>query len=207
MATSTSIGNPNVATLLRFLARVADTAPRGAYLEELKRVSSVLPEGASLWARAEEDGALFEESLLADWTRLFRGLSAGYGPRPPYQLVFRPAADEGKALLAIKKLYGSCGLAVSDQVGDRPDHLSLLLDCAAALATDESVTPDSNEGDRGAPLTFEAFALRYLNWVPSFCKEARPYAETEFYRWYFDLLEEVVGGLLAGAREEVPAKS
>lgn len=190
MATYTAHEIRNQAAALRFLARVMDTSPQGEFLEGLRLASSASPEGAVFWMQNEgRDPKDVEQDLRIDWTRLFRGLSAGYGPRPPYKLVYRSVDDEGRAMVAIKRMYADCGMAIADGFKDRPDHASLLLDCAVALL-DEGKAPGQADGQ--ADDRFVEFVQRNLGWIPEFCEEARPYAKTGLYRWYLDTLEAAV---------------
>ncbi len=185
MDATTSSPDNSYAQGIRFVALIARTAPRGAFLENLRAASSTTPEGMRYWEESvEQSDEDVEIELGKDWTRLFRGIAPGYGPCPPYELAWRPQGDDPARLLEFKRLYATRGLGPAEDDHERPDHLSFLLDFAAALVED---------GDQAA---VEQFAAAHLDWIPGFCAQAREHARTSLYRWYLDMLEQTVRTLM-----------
>ena len=163
---------------IRVLASVLTEQPLEGRLELMRQISVGDERAAAFWEEHAGDDAGASIALRVDWTRLFRGLSPATGPRPPYEYLYAPAADEMGALLGIKLTYEAAGLTLGDEARNRPDYLGFELEFAAYL-----LETGNGAGD---------FAIKHLAWVPQFCAEARRYAKTGFFAWYLDMVEACV---------------
>lgn len=175
----------NMANGLRFLARVASNSPQDEFLEELKRVCEVDDEGQTLW-KSENDPEAISIDLRKDWTRLFRGLSPTLGPKPPYEFAYRCNQDTGRALVELKRIYREHGVELSENVHERADHLSIILEFAASLLEKERTMPIPADNPTSL------FVKAHADWIVDFCDEAMDYAQTDFYRWYLHRLHDSI---------------
>lgn len=78
--------------------------------------------------------------LATQWTRLFRGVAPGYGPRPPYEAIYRAkeGGAQGELLLDLGRLYSEAGVALLEGRTERLDYLGLELDVMGLLCSEES---------------------------------------------------------------------
>jgi len=135
-------------------------------------------------AEQPEDDVL--EMMVIDWTRLFRGVSAGYGPPPPYEGLYTAGeSDNLRVPRIVSHCYSENGADIGPESPNRPDYIGLELDFLRFLAELEAQAWE--EGN-------EEQALRYLNtaktflsehlglWHGKFCDVAIKHAKTRFYR-------------------------
>lgn len=165
---------------IRMLASMLNEAPTVDKLPLLRQIAADSKAVQEFWL-----GQLDEESasmaLRVDWTRLFRGLSPNYGPKPPYELVYEPHSDEISGLLSLKQLYNNAGLDIAEDAHNRPDYLGFELEFAAYLL--------EHEGETELGTTYSQFCEQHLSWIRAFCNEAKPFAKTAFYSWHLEALE------------------
>ena len=86
------------------------------------------------WTRVLEALHLTEEGaqgkdLAREFTRLFRGVRPGYGPKPPYESLYRGEKTVmGDIAGEVKTRYREAGLSVEARFkGEPPDHISFEL--------------------------------------------------------------------------------
>jgi TorA maturation chaperone TorD len=125
-----------------------------------------------------------EEAILElkrDWTKLFRGVSPDYGPKPPYEQLFS-GGDIVEVAGALAKEYADYGFGVE---GERHDYIGVELGFLVHLAALADVA--YKKGDTEA---FDAFAEEFDNfledhpkrWFSKFKETSLPHASTDFYR-------------------------
>ena len=112
--------------------------------------------------------------LAVQWTRFFRGVAPGYGPRPPYEAIYRGKEGETHAelLLDLGTLYGVAGVAISADRSERPDHLGLELDLMGLFCSEESgcwSRSDGKEAARWRELQRRLLQEHLFQWVPAYC--------------------------------------
>ena len=134
--------------------------------------------------------------LAKDWTRLFRGVSPGYGPAPPYEGLYMSNDELGLDIIqAVNHWYLENAVGVDSDHPDRPDYLGLELDFVRHLSELEARAWE--EGDeKVATDYFQRRALfiteHIAPWVSRFCKEAKPYAKTGFYRGLIKIIQGAI---------------
>ena len=124
--------------------------------------------------------------LAVQWTRLFRGVAPGYGPRPPYEAMYRGKEGETHAelLLDLGSLYSVAGVAISAGRSERPDHLGLELDLMGLLCSEESgfwSQGNAEEAVRRRDLQRRVLQEHLLLWVPAYCEVILREADVPFY--------------------------
>jgi len=145
--------------------------------------------------RTQPDVAV-QEALAVDWTRLFRGVTPGYGPTPPYEGLFSAEATGHLALMqAIQTLYIENGAALTGTVPNRPDYLGLELAFAGFL--NEAAAAAWERGEAEAAVTLadraQAFVAEHpARWASRFVQEALPKAQTGFYRGLLRLIQAML---------------
>jgi putative dimethyl sulfoxide reductase chaperone len=129
-----------------------------------------------------------EQSLLVDWTRLFRGVQPGYGPRPPFEGVYLGEHENDfKVLESVARFYTKHGVAPAENAGNRPDYIGLELDFLCNLC--ERQADAWEKGDeikaREFQLAEHDFIKNHLGkWGGIFCDRAIAEAKTTFYRGF-----------------------
>lgn len=139
--------------------------------------------------------------LSVDWTRLFRGVSPGNGPPPPYEGVYR--RDDGlgvKIVQQVNKEYFKYGLSISEQHRDRSDYLGYELDFLRHLS--EQVIQVQEGGQIKESKKYQQDLCKFMRehlstWVGDFCAQAAEYAQTGFYSGFLLLLQETVADVTA----------
>ncbi len=197
----------------RFLAGLILRDPEPAFLEELRGGDAVdlfppsvdgpgsdlaaggLGEMRSFLSKQGSrslDEIRIELSVLR--TRLFRGISAGFGPPPPYEALHRSreGTPEGDLLLQVQRFYLDAGAGLPEGYAERADYLGLELELMGFLCEEESTS--SSDGDTAR---FERVRLRQrsflgehlLRWVPAYCRLLAREAGCGFYGGMARLLE------------------
>lgn len=137
-----------------------------------------------------------EQSLLVDWTRLFRGLQPGYGPQPPYEGVYLGENETDlKALESVARFYSKHGVAPAENAGNRPDYIGLELDFLCYLC--EQQADAWEKGDEIQAQEFQLAEHDFLKdhlgrWGAIFCDRAIEEAKTAFYRGYAHLTRAMI---------------
>jgi putative dimethyl sulfoxide reductase chaperone len=137
-----------------------------------------------------------EQSLLVDWTRLFRGLQPGYGPKPPYEGVYLGENENNfKALESVARFYTKHGVTPAENAGNRPDYIGLELDFLCYLCGQQ--TEAWEKGDEGQANNFQMAEYEFLKdhlgrWGAVFCARVIEEARTDFYRGFAHLTKGII---------------
>jgi len=127
-----------------------------------------------------------QKKLAVEWTRLFRGISRGYGPPPPYEGVYRSEDGTGIEIIEeISQIYSENRLRLGHDVFNRPDYIGLEFDFLNHLAETECRywLENNDEKALGAERNYDSFfCLHIKSWVPNFCILAEKEAQTLFYK-------------------------
>lgn len=141
------------------------------------------------------------QDLAVDWTRLFRGLNAAYGPPPPYEGVYKAGDGIGATIVQdVNKAYSKYGLSILGQHRDRSDYLGYELDFIRHLSEQaiHAQQSDQLEKEKLYQNDMCEFLKDHLSvWVGNFCTRAAAYAQTSFYRGFLLLLQETVADVTA----------
>jgi TorA maturation chaperone TorD len=131
------------------------------------------------------------ESLGVDRTRLYRGVAKGYGPPPPYELVWSKKGGDFGVLQSVSRAYREAGLEPPPDIKERLDHISVEMAFLQELAQNEASAWNSGE-DQSASRTLERqrdfMDQHFGEWVPFFIEKAFEYVETDFYRGHLLML-------------------
>ena len=203
------------AKIFLFFANMMNHLPDGALIEELKEIhkagfpdnlfqiglSKSIRQGINeinhyLSKMSETSDKDIELQLAVDWTRLFRGVSKGYGPPPPYEGVYRSQDNIGvETIQVINNYYRKHDVGLENNIQNRPDYLGFEFDFVRHLFEAEAEAWD--DGDQKSAVNFHMEGMRFLAnhiepWVPQFTKEALPYANTEFYKGFLRIMQGVI---------------
>jgi TorA maturation chaperone TorD len=137
------------------------------------------------------DLAKLTEILGVDRTRLYRGVAKGYGPPPPYELVWSKNAEDFGVLQTISRAYREAGLEPPPDIKERLDHISIEMGFLQELAQNE--VSAWNSGDHQTASRTLARQRDFMDhhfgeWVPFFIEKAFEYVETDFYRGHLLML-------------------
>lgn len=190
------LDTPDVA----FVARMSDTR--------------VLPSGPS-WPAGEraDPGALGGLEAMRDYlageinrpaeevcaelavqrTRLFRGVAPGYGPRPPYESVYRRSDSRAQSdvLLQVHGFYREAGAQLPADRSERLDYLGLELDLMRFLSWEEGRSWEEGEeaeATRLRDIQRRFLAHHLLAWVPAYCEAILGEPDVPFYHGVARLL-------------------
>lgn len=126
-----------------------------------------------------------ETALSVDWTRLFRGVSKGYGPPPPFEALYTTKGPSDIEIMrSIKRQYREMGLDMGNALPSRPDYLGTELEFLFILAKQEADAWEKGENDNALSKLqiAERFRVEHLNpWVLKYCDIAQNEAQTSFY--------------------------
>lgn len=141
------------------------------------------------------------QELSVDWTRIFRGISPGYGPPPPYEGVYRNNGGVGAELIQkINKEYMNQGLVISGNRRDRPDYLGYELDFLQFLCEQLAKAAENNQKkeEDNYRKVFINFVSEHLStWVGNFCAKAEKHVQTSFYSAVLMLLNDTISDVAA----------
>jgi Uncharacterized component of anaerobic dehydrogenases len=137
-----------------------------------------------------------EQSLLVDWTRLFRGLQPGYGPKPPYEGVYLGENENDfKVLESVARFYTKHGVTPAENAGNRPDYIGLELDFLCYLC--EQQAEAWKKGDEGQAFNYQLAEHEFLKdhlgrWGAIFCARVTEEARTDFYRGFAHMTKGII---------------
>jgi putative dimethyl sulfoxide reductase chaperone len=163
------------------------------------------------------NNAQLVQDLGVDRTRLYRGVAKGYGPPPPYEMVWMREAQDFSILQVVAGAYRQVGLEPSPEVKERLDYISVEMDFIRELALREAAAWERGDATTARSLlaTQEAFMRQHLgSWAPDFIEKGLEHAKTDFYRGHLYMLRgfinndrqdlaELVEGI--GAAQELEA--
>ena len=147
-----------------------------------------------------------EEQLAVDWTRLFRGVSPGYGPLPPYEGVYaKGGPGEIELLKRLSRIYAESGVEVGDDIHNRQDYLGLELAFVGYLTEQEAAAWEAKNPDEANALSGKAglfFQQHIGRWAESFFNAALEHARTDFFKGFILLSRGTLSQGLAGFDSE-----
>lgn len=132
------------------------------------------------------------EVVGIDRTRLYRGISARFGPPPPYEALWvSDGANEIDTLSRIMSVYRAAGLAPGPEFNERVDYIGTELDYLRQMASREArAWENGNLGEARDVLQKEESFLNSLNeWIPRFLTKASEFVETELYRGHMQMIK------------------
>ncbi len=161
------------------------------------QVEPGISEGASLMVRFLEDHRVLDEAKLSeilgvDRTRLYRGVAQGYGPPPPYEMVWSKTFKGFEALQAVAGKYRESGLEPSEDAKERVDYIGLEMEFMRELALREASAWEAGDEETAqAQLTAQyEFLNQHLgSWAPLFIAKALAVSETDFYRGHMKMVD------------------
>jgi TorA maturation chaperone TorD len=179
------------AAVCRLLARVFRSKPTADLLAAIKD-SDMLEALAALGVTFDEefiggDEAEQVETLSVEYTRLFVGPGQHIAP---YESVFIKgyAEDEarlwGSATEEVDKFYRESGLEITSG-NEIPDHISIELEAAAALAM--ARVEYLKRGDEAEAAKLQGLEMRFarehlVKWLPLFSRAVSGQARSSFYQ-------------------------
>jgi len=171
------------------LTRLAGSPPEGL-------TSSEDPVSIALshlrFAIASDDPDTLAQRLAPEHARLTGGLKAGYGPRPPYESVYREGTVMGERTMDVLKAYRDAGLDPIDVAAVPGDHLGIELKFLALACYREAEARDA--GDAKSASSWLARQARFLEghlavWVSAYCADVRQHTQEPYYLALADLVE------------------
>ncbi|MBU2498582.1 MAG: molecular chaperone TorD family protein [Proteobacteria bacterium] len=173
-----------------FRAALHDLEGDRAVRPEIARGAALME--AYLKGAKDLDARTLAERLGVDRTRLYRGVSPGYGPAPPYEALWVQKEGDLTALLQrISRAYADGGFILKDAVHERVDYIGIQFDYLEQLVLKEISARESGEEKTVRRLLKHqnAFLLEHLGqWVPRFVASALTYARTDFYKGHLHML-------------------
>jgi putative dimethyl sulfoxide reductase chaperone len=142
------------------------------------------------------------EELGVDRTRLYRSVIKGYGPPPPYEMVWSKEVSDYSHLSIIAGAYEEAGLSPSPDAKERFDYIGMELEFLSELASREAVARENGAPqDANNLLSFQYNFLthHFGQWVPDYIEKAMDYAETDFYKGHLLMLR----GFINQQKEEL----
>jgi TorA maturation chaperone TorD len=181
----------NDAEIFALLAALYNTNPNEQLVRSLSAIDAGSIEDAEIKAEleriteyaertaADESGAMLT-GLKVDWTKLFRGISPNYGPKPPYEELYCGWQDTVPALAAF---YTENGYHNYTEIDNRPDYIGTQLDFLKALALRKVQAADGENLSEYERLDaiFIKFAERVKTWFAKFAAQAEKQSDTAFY--------------------------
>ena len=164
-----------VSRLRRDLGAAADDQASDPLAAEIDALRDTLP---------GQDDAAGIAALAVEHTRLFGGISSGYGPPPPYESVQRGAAESAEPAAAVARCYSDAGLAVIDEAVP-PDHLGVELKFVALLCHGEMEAWQHGrhtEAVRALGQQQHFLNSHLLRWAPEYWRSVQADAKHGFFR-------------------------
>jgi TorA maturation chaperone TorD len=174
------------------------------YINQLGRESNLntdIQEGLSEISKfviqvKDQSPQTVEQALRIDWTRLFRGLQPGYGPKPPYEGVYLGENENDfKALESVAHFYTKHGVTPDLNARNRPDYIGLELDFLRYLCEKQADAWEKGEEKKAQQyqLAEHDFLIDHLGkWGGIFCDQVVKEAKTDFYRGFAFLTKGMI---------------
>lgn len=192
--------------MYRFLASIFLEKPTFEFVSRIqsgdlqKSLSSLIPppdvpsefkEGLETirnFSNSHQDQRLEElhHDIAAEWTRLFRGVAAGYSPPPPYESVY----EGGGRLLDEHTIdvitdYTKEMVEVAKPLGEAPDYIGVELEFTSLLC--ERETQAWTKKDRRTATKYLGMENQFLSrhpakWFPKFCREVIREARPDLFK-------------------------
>jgi len=141
----------------------------------------------SSFASDTDDAKILD--LKRDWTKLFRGVSPNYGPKPPYAALYA-GRGELEVMSELATLYDEYGYGEYRVLRDRLDYIGAELGFVAFLAAardqaSRAMLPE--QADRYGRALEQFLDRHFSPWFEQFRTDAMPHVATDFYRGVLDL--------------------
>ncbi|MCF6246020.1 MAG: molecular chaperone TorD family protein [Desulfobacula sp.] len=125
------------------------------------------------------------EMLTIEFSRLFIGPYSL--PTPPYGSVYieKERKVMGDSSMDAKKRYQHCGLDISDDIQEVPDHIAIELEFMFCLIFKEIESIRTNLPEQTQETLYhqESFLTDHLNrWIPDFADAVIEHSKIEYYR-------------------------
>jgi len=158
--------------------------------EDISSGARLMLEYLRAWPVSEISG--LSEALGVERTRLYRGVAPGYGPPPPFEAVWTTRNDTvTKILQSLAEVYRRSGMALTAELRERPDSISVELEFQRQLVLREEEFWRKHASKKARECIRQqlAFLTEHLAaWVPRFIEEALLQAQTGFYRGHLTML-------------------
>jgi TorA maturation chaperone TorD len=149
--------------------------------------------GVFLEETLKRDEKELTDELAVEWTRLFRGLRPGYGPKPPYGYLYQKTRlTELEYLRKISESYAQHGAEIDPSQANRPDYIGLQLSFLSFLhqkasdAYQQELISTASQIEQSAR---DFFNIEFAPWVLAFCQEAESQVKSGFYHGFLDILQ------------------
>jgi TorA maturation chaperone TorD len=150
-----------------------------------------------------------QNAISVEYSRLFLGISYGYGLPPPYESVW--AGEErvmGMATVNVMKTYAEAGLELAANMKQPPDHVGIELGYLSYLCSKEADAWKTN--DLHAAVEFLRLQEKFLHdhidsWVPNFCRKIAENDRTGLYCGIATMTSEFLEATRDELREELKA--
>jgi len=182
----------NVNPCEELLGAVANLAPADVADPTLKEIIEML---TSIPHGVISDYVDILIELKRDWTKMFRGVSPDYGPKPPYSQVYKGAKDLS-VISKLAEMYNNDGYTGFLDLNNRHDYIGTLIGYLAYLAgdTSEKMLSGSSEAYEEYCEKRDYFIEEHItSWFGSFCTEAEKHASTDFYKSVLKLTTLTLG--------------
>ena len=149
--------------------------------DSMRKAVKKMRDYAVLCGDNESEPHLLE--LKRDWTKLFRGISPEYGPKPPYAQLYSQMGDTD-FLSSIAELYLDVGYTGYKKIDDRLDYIGVILDALAVitLLRQKSVEDENEVEYQRLSAIFECISRQFFaSWFKEFQKLALTHVQTPFY--------------------------
>ncbi len=177
-------------------AEIAPALSSLATLAAAHRWKGVGAEAAAL-ASAIASLPAGHDPLARDFTKLFRGVRQGYGPKPPYESLYRHQDSiMGDISAAVRGAYRQSGLVPDKAFGtEPPDHIAFELSFLGHLHLLEADLRGKGD-EKGAEAIArqrKSFVGDHLSlWGKEFCDAVGEAADTGFYKGVASLTREML---------------
>ncbi|MEF8782549.1 MAG: molecular chaperone TorD family protein [Haloarculaceae archaeon] len=165
----------------------------GTWAAEWRRTAPSLPRSfESALTRIEEGAAADEETLRTAFTHLFRGISEGNTPAPPYESLYVDGSFYSETTTEIQQGYRWAGTDVDDSHGNEPpDHLGLELQFLGELVAmdPQERGPDGPDVEDATRWILDEHLAR---WVPPYRDRLQEEDPPEYYGGILDLTVAVI---------------
>lgn len=155
-------------------------------MEVLADALEVIAPDALIYAQIakKEQKRYSSEQLLVDYAKLFVGPFELIAP--PYGSVYLDASATlmGDSTIAVRKMYYDCGLEVSEDFNDLPDHICVELEFMNYLILKRQDAHINNDSETSTSfLNYQVeFLHRFLHrFVEGMCERIRTGCENNFY--------------------------
>lgn len=142
--------------------------------------------------------------LAPEHLRLTGGLKAGYGPRPPYESVYREGGVAGERTLGVLKAYADAGLDPVDVAAVPGDHagIELRFMSLACFREAEALAAGDSVAAQGWARREARFLEGHLGtWIGAYCKELRAHTREPYFLAVADLTDAACRADLERVRE------